>query len=300
MRRARLTYKGAFHHVTNRGHGREKILLDDTAKTYFLDILQRRSRAQKIRIFAYCIMDNHYHLVLQNSSGKLSEFMKQLNGEYGTYYRRRSGGSGYVFQGRFKSTLVQEENYMDMAVVYTLLNPVRARMVSGPWEYRWSSIRDYFTHRTTTFVDREFVEDLFGEKEVLRNLLKEWAGKDLPTEKTRMGYVLGDKSFIEAAVKRFDRRKRGSKSKRMRIEEHDFPPADQLIRDFERRKQVSIEEIDGKTRLGRRLREELMIMLKDSAGLTYTRIAEYGPFQSLKYSSLGRLYMRAKARCPKK
>jgi REP element-mobilizing transposase RayT len=280
----------------SRGHGGEKILLDETAKTCFLDILERRSASQKIRIFTYCIMDNHYHLVLQNSSGKLSEFMKQLNGEYGTYYRRRAGGSGYVFQGRYKSTLIQEDKYMDMAIVYTLLNPVRAELASSPWRYRWSSIREYFNQRGDTFIDTEFVEELFGEKRVLRGLLKEWMGRELPVENTRMGYVLGEESFIEAAIRRFDRRGTELKSKRMRIEEHDFPPVEKVIRDFEGRRKVRIEEIDPATKVGRRLREELITMLKDTAGLTYSRIAEYKPFQSLKYSTLGKLYARAKAR----
>lgn len=144
------------------------------------------------------------------------------------------GGAGYVFQGRFKSTLIQEDKYMDMAIIYALLNPVRARVVSSPWRYKWSSIGDYFTHRRASFIDSEFVEDLFGEKKVLRTLLKEWMGEELPVEKTRMGYVLGDDSFIEAAIRRFNRRKRKSKSKRMRMEEHDFPPVDKLIRDFEK------------------------------------------------------------------
>ena len=80
------------------------------------------------------------------------------------------------------------------------------------------------------------------------------------------------------------------------MEEHDFPPVEKLISDFERRKHVRIEEIDPGTRVGRRLREELIIMLKDVAGLTYSRIAEHKPFQSLKYSTLGKLYTRAKAR----
>jgi hypothetical protein len=82
----------------NRGHGGEKILHDETAKTCFLDILERRSASQKIRVFTYCVMDNHYHPILQSSSGRLSEFMKQLNGEYGTWYRRREEDPGTCFR----------------------------------------------------------------------------------------------------------------------------------------------------------------------------------------------------------
>ena len=110
-----------------------------------------------------------------------------------------------------------------------------------------------------------------------------------------MGYVLGDEGFIEAASRRLDRRRMKSKSKRMRGEEHDFPPVERLIRDFERRRKVRIEEKDPATRVGRRLREELIIMLKDDAGLTYSRVAVYKPFQSPKYSALGKLYTKAKA-----
>ncbi|MFQ5885586.1 MAG: transposase [Thermoplasmata archaeon] len=299
MRRARLSYKGAYHHVMNRGHGGEKILLDDTAKTYFLEILERRSVSQKIRIFTYCIMDNHYHLVLQNSSGKLSEFMKQLNGEYGTYYRRRAGGSGYVFQGRFKSTLIQEDKYMDMAIVYTLLNPVRAGIASSPWRYKWSSIRECFTHRRATFIDSGFVEDLFGERKVLRALLKEWVGEELPVKRTRMGYVLGDESFIEAAIRKFDRRKKKSESRKMRKREYDFPSVEEMIKGFEKKEKIRIRKIDVKTKVGRELRNKLLVILKDGAGLPYSQIVKHSPFQSLKYSSLPQLYKRTKAQMRK-
>jgi putative transposase len=106
MRRARLTFPGAFHHCMNRGHGRERILSGDKDKTIFLNILSMASKRLKIRVLAYCLMDNHYHLVIKNSSGRMADFFKLLNGEYGTDYRRRHGGAGYVFQGRFSHTMV--------------------------------------------------------------------------------------------------------------------------------------------------------------------------------------------------
>lgn len=107
MRRVRLTYKGAYHHIMSRGIRGEDIFFDDGAKIYFLKTLQDRVKNQRIRIFAYCLMDNHYHLILQNSTGKMSEFIKGLSGQYEMYYRKRVGCKGYVFQDRFKSTLIQ-------------------------------------------------------------------------------------------------------------------------------------------------------------------------------------------------
>jgi putative transposase len=294
MRRARLTYKGAYHHVMNRGHGGEGIFPDSGAKTYLLDVLERRSVALRMRIFTYCVMDNHYHLILQNSSGRLSEFMKHLNGEYGAYYRRRAGGSGYVFQGRYKSTLIQEDAYMIVAVVYALLNPVRAGVVRSPWRYDWSSIGEYFDDGSDTFLDSEFVEDLFGEKSVLKDLLREWRGRDLPVKRTRLGDVLGDERFIEAAMRRFDRRKRKLESRRMRRREYDFASVERTIRGFEKRERIQISKIDVKTRAGRLQRDKLLVLLKDEAGLPYSEIIKYAPFQSLKYSSLGHLYQKMK------
>lgn len=128
----------------NRGHGRERILAGSKDKTVFLNILGIASKRLKIRVLAYCLMDNHYHLVIENSSGRMADFFKLLNGEYGTDYRKRHGGSGYVFQGRFKSTLIQDDGYLLMAISYVLGNPVRVGLVKDFLEYSWSSATTYF------------------------------------------------------------------------------------------------------------------------------------------------------------
>jgi REP element-mobilizing transposase RayT len=101
MRRARLTYPGAFHHCIDRGLGKERILAGDEDKKAFLEILAEASKRLKIRLLAYCLMNSHYRLVIENSSGRMADFFKLLNGEYGTSYRRLHGGNGYVFQGRY-------------------------------------------------------------------------------------------------------------------------------------------------------------------------------------------------------
>jgi len=129
----------------NRGVRGEDIFLDNRGKDYFLSILKEKSKKLRIKLLAYCIMNNHYHQILQNTSDRLSSFMKQLNSQYGIYYRKKEGGKGYVFQGRYKSILIQEDRYLDMAIIYVLLSPVRAGRVSDPYNYRWSSIQDYFS-----------------------------------------------------------------------------------------------------------------------------------------------------------
>ena len=294
MVRARLTYKGAYHHVMNRGIKGEDIFFDDSAKSYFLKALKEKSTSNRMKIFTYCLLDNHYHLILQNSSGKLSEFMKQLNGQYGIYYRKRVGGKGYVFQGRFKSTLIQEDRYLEMAIIYVLLNPVRSGVTEEPWDYRWSSIQEYFANEETSFIDKGFVERLFKKKLVLSNLLAEWTGKDLSIKKTRMGDVLGEDRFVEKAKVRFNRRKGKGESKKMRRYEYELEPVEKVFEDFEKERGIKLKDINIKSKEGKELRNELLVLLKDEVGWTYSEIIKYPLFQKLKYSSLGQLYKRTK------
>jgi len=300
MRIARVTYKGAYHHVMNRGIEGKNIFPDDKAKQYFFNILCDKSRNLKIRLLALCIMDSHYHLTLQNSSGRLSDFMKQLDGQYGIYYRNREGGKGYVFQGRYKSTLIQEDKYLKAVIVYILLNPVRAGIIIDPYKYRWSSIQEYFVSKGSNIVDNEFVEGLYGSRIDMKKLLKDWLNKDIEVRKTRIGDIIGDDDFVNEAFKKYDRRKIGGETKRMRIEDYIFETAAKVIENFEEEKVTKIDRIDINTLEGKGLRSELLVQLKDRAGLKYTDIIEYPIFKSLKYSSLGQLYRKAKEHVKRK
>ncbi|MEN8223676.1 MAG: transposase, partial [Acidobacteriota bacterium] len=140
MRKARLTWQGALHHVMNRGINKQKIFFSVELKKKYIELMAEKSEKYKIRIFAYCVMDNHFHIVLENSSGKLSDFMKSLNGQYGQYYRKTTNSKGYVFEDRFKSTLVQDNKYLITLIMYVLLNPIRSGYVKNPFDYKWSSI----------------------------------------------------------------------------------------------------------------------------------------------------------------
>jgi putative transposase len=297
MRHSRLTYIGAYHHVMNRGDKGEKIFEDNKLKVRFLKLLKEKSRIYKIAVYAYSIMDNHFHLVLQNTNGRLSEFMRVLDGQYAMNYRRMVEGKGYVFQNRYKSTLIGEDKYLKIVIVYVLLNPVRAGLVKNPYDYRWSSIGEYFGGNLSDIVDNRFVEELFGDREEFTNLLNEWSTKEgIPVDNTRVGKVIGGKEFIKKALNKFDRRKKSEDSKGMRIEDSNFESADSLIRKFEIDKGMKIDEIDYNTKEGRALRYELLILLKEQGGLQYKEIVGHKPFSNLKFSSLGQIYKRAKKR----
>ena len=117
------------------------------------------ARNLKVRILAYCIMDSHYHLILENSSGRMSDFFRQLNGNFGMIYRKLHGEEGYVFQSRYKSTLIQAEGYLRIAIRYALLNPVRTGLVAKYDHYPWSSASEYFSQKSKGVVDNQFLRN---------------------------------------------------------------------------------------------------------------------------------------------
>ena len=137
----RLEFPGAVYHVTSRGDRREPIFEDDEDRDAFLAVVAQAFARFDAVALAYCLMDNHYHLVIHTRRGNLSRLMQQLNGVYTQAYNRRHNKVGHLFQGRFKGILVDENAYLLEVCRYVDLNPVRARLVRDPGNWRWSSYR---------------------------------------------------------------------------------------------------------------------------------------------------------------
>lgn len=137
----RIEFSGALYHVTSRGDRREAIFEDDEDRRVFLATLSEVVNRFNWLCHAYCLMTNHYHLVIETPDGNLSKGMRQLNGVYTQASNRHHQRSGHLFQGRFKGILVDKESYLLELARYVVLNPVRAGMVRKPGAWRWSSYR---------------------------------------------------------------------------------------------------------------------------------------------------------------
>jgi putative transposase len=135
----RIEYPGAVYHVTSRGNGRADIFLDDTDRQTFLDVLDHVVERYNWLCHAYCLLDNHYHLVIETPDPNLSLGMRQVNGVYTQAFNRAHQREGHVFQGRYKAILVEKESHLLELCRYVVLNPVRAGMASKPDEWKWSS-----------------------------------------------------------------------------------------------------------------------------------------------------------------
>ncbi|PMJ90631.1 transposase [Vibrio sp. 10N.261.55.A7] len=135
----RIEYAGALYHVTSRGNARQPIYLDEADFALFLDVLADTCRRFNWVIHSYCLMTNHYHLLVETPDGNLSKGMRQLNGVYTQKFNRKHNRVGHLYQGRYKAILVDKDAYLLEVGRYILLNPVRAHMVDTPDEYPWSS-----------------------------------------------------------------------------------------------------------------------------------------------------------------
>lgn len=279
----------------NRGHGGEKILATESLKTELLRILKEAVKSYRIPVYAYCLMDNHFHLVIRNANGQLSRFMNVFQTRFGFLYRRVMGGKGYVFQNRFHSTIVQDDSYLLQVVLYVLNNPVRAGIVREAADYRWSSVNEYFGNRCD-WIEPSLVESVLAGKPALLSALRSGAREEIVERRSRYGAVLGDDQFVGIAEQRFDRRGGAADSRKCRNEDAHFEPVEKIFWEFARKAGRPLDEMDMNTRAGKRRRAELLVMLKDLGGLTYREIMEQDEFRGLSFSSLGWIYANAKKR----
>jgi putative transposase len=137
----RLEFVGCFYHVTSRGDGRGEIYRDDEDRGAFLTVLVEAIAQHNGVLHAYCLMSNHYHLLVETPEGNLSRGMRQLNGVYTQRFNRRHTRVGHLYQGRYQAIIVRQDSYLLARGRYIVLNPVRARMVRSAWEWAWSNYR---------------------------------------------------------------------------------------------------------------------------------------------------------------
>ena len=135
----RIEYPGAVYHITSRGNDRKPLFLDDKDRKAFLDILAKCCNLFNWLCHAYCLMGDHYHIVIETVEATLSRGMKHLNGVYTQKFNWNHHKVGHILQGRFKAILIEKESHLLEACRYVVLNPVRAKMTKKPEAWPWSS-----------------------------------------------------------------------------------------------------------------------------------------------------------------
>jgi len=153
-RQARIKSNSGIYHVMIRGINKEKIFINELYKIKLLDIIREIKEEIDFSIIAYCIMDNHLHLLIKDNDDSLAIIMKKLNVKYAMFYNRLLNRYGYVFQNRFRSEAVENDRYLLGALRYIHNNPVKANITKNLLEYEWSSINDYINDDTQILCDK--------------------------------------------------------------------------------------------------------------------------------------------------
>lgn len=200
----RIEYPGALYHVTSRGNARAAIFDNDADRYLFLSILGQTVKRFNWLCHAYCLMDNHYHLMIETPDGNLSAGMRQLNGVFTQAVNRSHGKVGHLFQGRFKAVLVEKQSYLTELCRCVVLNPVRAGMVKMPEDYAWSSytatcgktaMPDFLTSDSLLLC---FASSACQAQHLYQQFVNEGInGTDTPWEKLTGQVVLGTETFLD-------------------------------------------------------------------------------------------------------
>ena len=201
----RISYPGAFYHITARGNEKKDIYKNDRDRIKFLEYLASATERYGARIHAYCLMSNHYHLLLETPDGNLSEIMRHINGAYTTYFNIKRGRSGHLLQGRYGAFVVDADEYAEELSRYIHLNPVNAGLVERPEAYAWSSCQDYFGMRPAPeWLHQDFILSYFGQKESAarrnyRGFIEKTLGQKIrnPLENVIGSTFLGSQAFID-------------------------------------------------------------------------------------------------------
>ena len=201
----RIEYPGAFYHITSRGNERKDIFRSARDREKFLSYLESSTQRYGAVIHVYCLMTNHYHLLLETPLGNLSQIMRHINGAYTTYFNTRRQRSGHLFQGRYKAIVVDADEYAEELSRYIHLNPVRAGIVERPEEYQWSSYQYYIGHRKKPeWLKTDFILDYFGKKvftaqKRYREFVNAFVNKEYgsPLKETVASTILGGIDFVE-------------------------------------------------------------------------------------------------------
>ncbi|HVO82830.1 MAG TPA: transposase [Syntrophobacteria bacterium] len=205
----RIAYAGALYHVLSRGNERREIFVDDDDRRMFLDTLGEMAERFELDIAAYVLMGNHYHLLLRTRRANLSKSMQWFGVTYTNRFNSLNSHNGHLFQGRFKSLIVQNDAYLLRLSYYIHRNPVRAGIVERMAAYRWSSYARYaYGKKGPHWLNTELLLSQFVNVDdphrAYRQAAQEYSKEEhLLWEDLHHGFILGSKQFVEAIKARY-------------------------------------------------------------------------------------------------
>lgn len=277
VRPLRIEYPGAWYHVMNRGAQRRAIVEDDADRDCFQAVMAAMSERFRVEVHAWCLMDNHYHLMVRTPEGNLGRAMRHLNGVYTQHFNRWHGRDGALFRGRYKAVLVEAEAYWTHLSRYVHRNPLEAGVVAELPAYPWSSYPAYVGKvAQPEWLATNAVLERFGDRAAYRRFVEEAEGEsEIATFYAGPGHpsILGSEEFRERVLA--DRPEDPEVAELRHLRRR--PTVDQILEAVARYYGVSVTDLKRPVR-GRGVRTPArgmaMYLCQEQAGWTLGQIAQ--------------------------
>lgn len=215
-RTSRVVLPNYPHHIIQRGHNRQVVFAGDEDYLYYLKNLKEWKKELGCKIYAYCLMTNHVHLIVDTvkETENLALLMKRVSGRQTRYVNKMEGRSGTLWEGRYKSSPIKDDEYLLACCRYVEMNPVRAKIVDEPAKYKWSSYRHKIGVEKTNLVDIDPCYMGLGATEKVREKrYEEWVNGAIPAGELELirkavqrGQLTGGYRFVEEVDKKIGRR----------------------------------------------------------------------------------------------
>lgn len=308
----RIGFAGAVHHVMARGDRGEEIFRDEQDRLKFLSYLAEGAERYKIKVHCYVVMENHFHLVATTTEANLSKWIHQLKTAYTVYFNRRHQLVGHLFQGRFKSTVIEAEKYLLEVSRYLHLNPVRGlKLGEGTAierrerlrNYRWSSYRSYAgLEKMKSFLDSAAIEEVFESFSGVR--WKAWkyrrwveaaliSGIEDPFEAVKGQQVLGEEGFYRKLKDHWNQKGDRPRNYGQKRNWSASLGAEEILKRVSEYFKSSTERLKERGTRGDRARRCAITLCWDHAGLSHREIATL--FRMPSSNSVAQTIRRTKA-----
>jgi putative transposase len=284
----RLQGENCLYHIMSRGDDRKKIYTRAGDYGKFMDYILKAKEKYDFYLYAYCLMTNHFHLLLETRSPNISKIMHYIKGSYTTYYNLRHRRLGHVFQGRFKSLVVDKDSYFLGLSRYIHLNPVHAGIVKDPLEYVWSSYRGYMGKKDD-YIDRDQMRRCLGmsRRTYQRFVLEGIQEPEDPLSKVYAGFLLGSVKFIKDKLRDLELQITSQDISYKRVLKDDEARSEAMIAAVVTYYQVTIDELRRSKARPMRARQMLVYLLRKYTGLTNREIGEMVGMQYSAVSKAG-------------
>jgi putative transposase len=275
-RALRVEFPGAVYHVTSRGNARQVVFENDSDRREFLEGLQDCAERFRWLFHAYCLMDNHYHLLIETREANLSRGMRRLNGNFTQAFNKTYHRVGHLFQGRYKAILVEKESHLLELCRYVVLNPVRAGLVKKIEDWEWSSFgATAGSSSVPAYLSVDWILARFGRnreaaQEGYRRFVRQGRRSGVPWDGVKGQLFLGGEGFAERvtqATETAQRSKEHSKGQRFAGR----PPLSEIIPAAVAKRSFSADAAlrEAHVKHGYTLRE-----IADFTGMHYTSISK--------------------------